>query len=133
MGGSLVFLVVLIAVGGWWLMRNKDRMVDRVRGVVTEGTQWGRGREDTACLERGFAKTDDCGAFRLDCRVEAGVFLRACLSAAEPTVDFCEGVPSPDDAVDSIAYRLKECTARGRASDDCGQVLAVVQSHCHQP
>ena len=128
--GAVALLVALL-IGGfaWWFSSNKDELKAIGDQIKAEATEFGRGRNGEACLSEGLRKLAACDGFM--CSVKTRVDLGACLQAAEPSPNLCEGAPPRGSIVDSVHWLRKQCAEISLDDDDCHGLFGELQDFCH--
>ena len=93
----LLLLVTVIAVVMFWLNReqwlkdfNQERQ-QRTTQLKQQGSAFAKQANQQQCLEQSFKQLGKC--FQFDCTLDQGVFLKSCLTQAQPSSGFCDGVP----------------------------------------
>ena len=128
--GAIVLLVALL-IGGfaWWLSSNRDELKAMGDRAKAEATEFSRGRNGEACLAEGLRQLGACDG--LICTVKTRVFLTACLEAAEPSPNLCEGTPASDSIIDSVKWRRNRCAEVHLDTGDCQSLFGEIQDFCH--
>jgi hypothetical protein len=134
---TLVVCGILFALGAgavlfgvsWW-RQNKGRLMESARAAHAEGEELGRTADTQGCLDASVVRLRQDGS--LPAAVRTNLFLAACLAVARPSPRFCEGVPAPTDFLKSIEWRTRRCQEMQVSPNTCGQLLAVVQTHCQR-
>ena len=129
--GVLIAISVLVAAGiGGWVYSQKDELKEQGKASIEEGRAAGRSLDAAGCEELAFRRGKDCSG--LVCGVATGVFLGGCLQEAAGTPGYCEEVPSSDDLLGLVTWRLKWCATHGRESNDpvCTSTSTSKQGHC---
>ncbi len=128
----IVLLVVGVVVGGvvWW-SRNKDKLVGRMKEVVTEGREFGRNTDNQGCVDENLSRYKKDPGF--SSAISASLFARACLEASRPTQGFCTDVPKPTEFVKSGQWRVAQCRRVDLSGDSyCQQLFQPVQEYCER-
>jgi hypothetical protein len=128
----LVLLVVGVVVGGvvWW-SRNKDKLVNRAKEVVTEGRDFGRSTDNQGCVDESISRYKREPGFTAV--ISNSIFTRACLEASRPTPGFCSDVPKATEFMKSAEWRASQCRRVDLASDSyCQQLFQPVQEFCER-
>jgi hypothetical protein len=125
---------VALVVGGIriWLARNMDAL--KRDGVVSwrEGQELAAGHDQNACINEALKREKErCGVVDLQCEVQAGVFLRACLKSAAPVEGLCTAVPPPGEILRTLSWETDVCRAVGATVDRCGRLMQNLQAFCH--
>ncbi len=132
---TLVVCGVLFVLGGaavvigvsWW-RQNKGRLIESARSAHAQGEELGRRSDTRGCLDAAVERLRADG--NLPPAVKTNLFFNACLGAARPSPGFCDGVPPPSDFLKSIEWRTRRCQELQLSPSTCGQLLAIVQTHC---
>ena len=128
----IVLLVVGVVVGGvvWW-GRNKDKLVGRMKEVVTEGREFGRGTDNQGCVDETVSRYKKEPGFTSV--ISNSIFTRACLDTSRPTPGFCNEVPKVSEFMKSAEWRKSQCTRIDLGSDSyCPQMFQPVQEFCEK-
>ena len=112
---------------GEWLPKQLDQ--DVLEGRRVEGSGFGTGKLDRACLPAGLERDAACSGFA--CHFEASAFMEGCLEAATQTEALCEDGLDPDDIAATVPWRVGGCAGAGRSDNFCRHLLSRVQAHCH--
>jgi hypothetical protein len=126
----VVLLVGAVVVGGViWISRNKDRLKDRAREVMTEGRDFGRNADNKGCMDESVSRYKKEPGF--SSAISASIFTRACLDASRPTPGFCDDVPQPTEFMKSSQWTREQCRRVDLSTDTyCQQVFQPVQAFC---
>ncbi len=117
-------------LGYFWYQNSGKALMQASEESVREGSAFGLGRSDQACIDEGLARAQGCGELSLECNVTAGGFVRGCLHQAEVSDALCEEVPELTSVWDSSRYMQRECEALGQNTPGCHQVFQGVQGYC---
>lgn len=128
-GVLLVICVIGIAAVALWLNANKDQLMARGRAAEAEGTQFGKDVPEPRCVDEALSLYSKERS--LPGTIRSSIWLRGCLKSSAFTDGFCDGVPSDDEILRSIAWRTEQCRKRGFVGGQCGNVLAGMQKYCH--
>ena len=131
--GVIVLLVVAVgAIAFIMLKKHGPELRERVAKTEEAGRAFGTGKPDTACVDEAFVQVRQCKG--LLCEVEVQAFMTFCLDAAEPTAELCQGVPKPQNIMDTVKWSLAECERRGLPQNKpCTRLIQAVQKHCFRP
>ena len=132
--GILVLLLVGVAGAGYWWFKTRgaDYLKD-TQAAYSEGTRAGARSDEKGCYDRviGALKTPEGATFSGS--VRNGVSFSACLRAAKPVADFCDGVPAQTEFIASATWQTRVCASTGVASEYCTAVQGEVQKYCALP
>ena len=130
---GLLVCVVCCCVFGFYLRSFQQDMEHSGEGLREEALSFASNHDQSACVDDALRRTDACGAdLNIMCHAYAGVFLTECLGGASPVAGFCDGVPVTSDVMDSVAWSMRVCAARGRPSEQpCTRLMQSIQRHCH--
>jgi hypothetical protein len=127
-----LFLLGLVAVAGvvYWVYQSKDRLVQSVEQIGKDAKEFGAKTDNEGCLKEALARHKRDKS--LTGQISTQGFLIVCLQASEPSQGFCDGVPHPDESMQSADWTLKKCADAGLLNDQsCHVILSAVQAHCH--
>jgi hypothetical protein len=131
--GVLVALV-MIAVAGvvWWFSANKDKFIALGKEADEAAVAFAATHDQDACVEEGFKKVDACDGVM--CQAGAKIFVERCIARAEKKPGFCDGVPPPNEIMQTVRWVQEQCPKRGRRADDqrCQQIMQAVPPACHR-
>jgi len=128
--GIIILIITICVAAGitWWKHYGKE-VVDYSKTVFEQGRQEGRNSSETDCMKSAADR------FRIDNSIDKmvgnSIRMRACLSTAQPSELFCEGVPSKRDISETVKWRIGKCPEMGLKEKDCGGVLSVMQEYCY--
>ena len=128
-----LFLLGLIAVAGvvYWVYQSKDRWVQSVEQIGKDAKEFGAKTDNEGCLKEALARHKRDNS--LTGQILTHGFLSACLEASKPSQGFCDGVPQPDEEMQSADWTLKKCSNLGLQNDQtCDVILIPVQAYCHR-
>jgi hypothetical protein len=136
---ATLFLLGLSVCGGAYLWLDSKRGELKAEGdrVRVEAETFAKGADQTGCLNETFRRMGACDPGELAgaiCRGKESVFFTACLEHATPTPGFCDGVPAPNQIMESVMWSLKRCEAIGRPGDQgCAKMFSnTVGKFCHR-
>ncbi len=92
----ILLLITLLAVIFWinreqWLTDFNQQRQQRTEQMKASGTEFAKQANQQQCLEQSFKQLGKCFAF--DCTLDQGLFLKSCLTQAQPSTGFCDAVP----------------------------------------
>ena len=131
-----LFLLGLIAVAGvvYWVYQSKDRWIQSVEQIgkdAQDAKEIGAKTDNEGCLKEALARHKRDNS--LTGQISTHGFLVACLEASKPSQGFCDGVPQPDEEMQSADWTLKKCSDLGLQNDQtCYVILIPVQAYCHR-
>ena len=130
---GLLLVSVLSCVGlRMWFDANRDDLANMGQEAEAAGIEHGLTTDQVGCVDEALAQQADCGGFDPMCEAQNGIFLKACLSAAQANARFCDDVPQRSDIMDSAVWAVGTCANLGRPDDQaCGRLMQNVQDHCH--
>jgi len=123
----LAGIVVFVAVR--FVQANKGKLQAQAAQVRAQGQEFGRSATESACV------AETMSTYRNDSSIlgeaRARIWLSACLETSRRGSTFCAGVPSNDEIMRTVTWRLTECSRIGLDGDKgCTRILAEVQKHC---
>jgi hypothetical protein len=126
---GLVLLLGGVFLAARWVRAKGARLQEQGKVVVAEAEEFGRGKEDGACVTESLRRLQDCRGFI--CEAKLKIFLTSCLGTANPTPQLCEGVPGTSDLIEGARWQIAECERRGLGRDQrCVRTVSAVQIHC---
>lgn len=125
---GLLFATAAVVGYRWW-MNNKSRLLEAAKHAQSEGEEFGRGRQATACIDDTMRQVRECGG--LPCELKARLFLDGCMRAATDAHEFCASVPPKDAFLRRAQWTIEECARRGMTADQrCNRVMQGVGTAC---
>jgi hypothetical protein len=131
---TLLFVGIVVAgvavfFGIRWARREFRQIRNDAPRMVAEAQDFGRGKEGEACVVESLKRLNQCDGFI--CEAKTKMFLANCLTTANITEDFCQGVPRHGEILKTAAWAQAEC-ARRNASDGqrCARMITGIQDHC---
>ncbi|SIS39867.1 hypothetical protein [Neptunomonas antarctica] len=132
-----LLLLIIAAIYGWinresWLVGFNQERTAKALQFKQNGAAFGRDNSQQDCLDRSLSQFDGCLGF--SCTVNHGLFLKACLSEAAETPDFCKGVPeyhekATEDDKSWVKYYCWDHDIRG---EGCRLLMKQQQYFCSQ-
>jgi hypothetical protein len=126
--------VLLLGLAGvvavvFWVRSQGPGWMEAGKAMEDAGAKAGAALADAQCIDGALAEyRKDRGLMGA---VNARVWLSGCLGVAQPTADFCAGVPPESEIMASATWRVARCDAHGIGGDStCPNILAEVQKHC---
>ena len=108
---------------------SPDSTEERREKAAESGRSYANGQSQIACVDNVYKQRKVCKEDA--CFVDASLFAQACLMAAKPAPNFCNGVPgTADDLAIWIYWRLSRCDARGTPDAYCDAAMGAVQQYC---
>ena len=94
------------------------------------GLAFGQNHNQNQCLTQALKGFNECTGYT--CTIGNGKFLKACLETAEPSADFCDGVPAYQEDIteDEKTWARHTCWDLNIASDGCRLLLRQKQFFC---
>lgn len=134
------FLLLVLVGGGCLYVLSRfgtETLSERAQRKQAEGENFGKGRDDVACLKEAMArkKGDSTGNDDLSVAgdlVSVTVFLDKCLKNSKPTLALCENVPVPAEIDETHVWMNKKCSEVGDSGWTCESLFRVVQYHCNR-
>ena len=126
-------LILAAGVGVILLVRfwnaNKDKIRAQADAARTEAREFGRNATDSQCVAKALER------YRNDRSIigeaKARVWLAGCLETSQKESGFCDNVPSKDEIMRTVTWRLGECSRLGFDGDKgCTRILTEVQDYC---
>lgn len=128
----VVLLVVgAVAVGLFYVVRNKDVWLARGKAIAEEGNNFGRGTDNQGCVDESLVRYKKEPGFTGV--LSNTIFMNTCLIASRPTPGFCDEVPRQMEFMKSAEWKLKQCRLAGLQSDkNCQNLFTPVQQFCEE-
>lgn len=129
---GVVGLAVVNLLGfTWWVSMHGKGLMKQTVNEVSEGRNYGEGKDTDACLEEYFQREEEC--LTPICTVKHSLFLNGCLLTAQLSTGVCQGVPRSDEIIDASTYTMKQCVKWGKPPDnDCQQAARAILTRCEQ-
>lgn len=129
---GFVVLVAGVVIAARWVRAKGARLQEQGKVLVTEGENYGRGKEADACVTESLNRLRTCPGFI--CETKVKVFLTSCFGTANPATELCKGTPPPTELMEGARWQMAECQRRGFSGTDqrCMRTLSTVQVHCSQ-
>ena len=127
-GSILAFLLVLAAMGAWWWTAHRSDLQQDAQIATSEGMRFGETSNEAGCLDQALMRYDACQNF--SCQLGNNLFLSACLETASSSSEFCIGVPTKDELLQTALWRQQVCAQRDRPGSFCQALMNQVQAHC---
>ncbi|WP_293266905.1 hypothetical protein [Neptunomonas sp.] len=134
---AMSLILVFAAVYGWlnrdsWLASFNQERVVKTTEFKQKGASLGQEVDQQQCLDTALQQFDGCLGF--SCTVNQGVFLKACLSQAEATPDFCDSVPEYREkpTEDDKAWAKYYCWNNNIKGEGCRFLMKQQQYFCSQ-
>ncbi|MDF1564886.1 MAG: hypothetical protein P1V51_17720 [Deltaproteobacteria bacterium] len=129
--GVLLLLSTTCVGGGlWWLSTKAESMKAQGDEMRREAEAFAETTDAAGCLDE--ATRRNLGDGNILDEVRTHVFLAACLRGARPTEGLCEGVPSMNQILTTVKWRLARCQQGSDPDPErCSRLLAKLQEHCH--
>ena len=128
--GLVLSLLMATAIGGatYWWSKNKDQVFAQFTEARQEWEAFGRSTDTEGCLAASLQNHDTCVA--LPCHLKNNLFLFACLRESTPTPGFCDGVPAKAEFVETVTWRVSECSETDREGSYCHELFGTLQKFC---
>ena len=132
--GVLVIGVVVIIVGIMALNYFERTVGENLKGVETEGREYGRNVDQRGCIDEGVRRSKAVGMLDISAGLALSAFTDACLETSRPTAGFCDGVPSFWSMKDS-EWGIAQCRKAGVDPEKTGciHVMKRQHQHCSKP
>jgi len=131
-GGLLIVGIVLIVAFVIALNYFEARMAESTKGIETEGVEFGKTRDQQACIVEGLRRSRTTKITDFGESVDIMTFVDSCLKNARPTPSFCDGVPPILQVEDSNEWKADQCR-RARMDElntGCRIVFKTKQDVC---
>lgn len=128
--GIIILFITICAAAAitWWKHYGKE-VVGYGKNAFEQGYEEGRNLSEADCLKSAADRIRIDNS--IEKMIENSIRMRACLSTAQPSELFCEGVPSKQDVTESIKWRVGRCPETGLKDEACGGLLPVIQEYCY--
>jgi hypothetical protein len=112
-----------------WIKSRAGTMKEEVGVVITEGEQFGKGKDGEACISESLRRLDAAKGIMQQAKQK--IFLQSCLETATVAPEMCRGIPGPTEFMKTAQWQLDECARRGRPNNQgCAQLIGAVQMYC---
>ncbi len=130
-----VVIVVLvlggIGAGVYYVSRNKDAWLAKVKAVASEGRDFGRSSDNQGCVDESISRYKKEPGF--GSAISNSIFMQSCLDSSRPTPNFCADVPKATEFMKSAQWRVEQCRKIDLSSDSyCQQLFQPVQQFCER-
>ncbi len=130
-----VVIVVLvlggIGAGVYYVSRNKDAWLAKVKAVASEGRDFGRSSDNQGCVDESISRYKKEPGF--GSAISNSIFMQSCLDSSRPTPNFCADVPKVTEFMKSAQWRVDQCRKIDLSSDSyCQQLFQPVQQFCER-
>jgi hypothetical protein len=137
--GLLIAFVIILVLGGivigigvFYVMRNKDAWIAQGKAVAEEGRSFGNTTDNQGCVD------ESLGRYKKDPGLKGvlsnTIFMRTCLDVSKPTPGFCDDVPKQMEFMKTAEWRLKKCRLAGMSGDsNCQNLFTPIQQFCETP
>src|SRR5260370_20430370 len=131
----VVVIVVLvlgcIGAGVYYVSRNKDAWLAKVKAVASEGRDFGSSSDNQGCVDESISRYKKEPGF--GSTISNSIFMQSCLDASRPTPNFCADVPKVTEFMKSAEWRVDQCRKTDLSSDNyCQQLFQPVQQFCER-
>jgi hypothetical protein len=131
--GCILLLCTGIAgVAFYWVNTSGREMFQQVKNnsatAMAEGKELGKTSDKNVCLAESVKRTDADPS--ITSAIVGSAFLSSCLSTAQPTPGFCDGVPQQSEIMKSSEWIVKKCKENGSTGQGCQQLMQAVIQHC---
>ena len=125
----VLLIAVLVGLGVYLWKQNGPQFIESARKAATEGREFGRERDNQACLMEAISRHKRSEGF--GDLISTNLFLRGCLDASRPSPGFCDAVPGQTEFIKSAQWQREQCTKHGLTMEkQCGQLFTQVQQYC---
>ena len=134
--GLLIAFVIILLLGGvvigigvFYVMRNKDAWLAKGKEVAEQGKAFGNTTDNQGCVDESLSRYKQDPGF-------TGVlsntfFMRTCLEASKPTPGFCDDVPKQMEFMKTAEWRVQKCRQAGMPGDNnCQNLFTPIQQFC---
>lgn len=126
---GLMLCGVCSAGAYWWVDQNKEKLKGVGERAKAEGSAFAYEHDAEECVDEGLRRLKERSGI-ID-QAEHKLFLKACLEKAKRPETFCADVPPKGALVQSAAWAVGRCIAKGRPDDqDCGRLMQAVAEAC---
>lgn len=134
--GILALGLIAAALGWWnreaWLATFNEERQAQTALFKQQGSDFANQADQQACLDEALERFDGCMGYA--CTVNHGVFLKACLAKANPTPNFCNGVPEFRDkpTEDDKSWAKYACWDLDIRGEGCRLLMRQQSYFCSQ-
>ena len=127
----VVLVLGCIGAGVYYVSRNKDAWLAKVKAVASEGRDFGRSSDNQGCVDESISRYKKEPGF--GSAISNSIFMQSCLDASRPTPNFCTDVPKATEFMKSAQWRVDQCRKTDLSSDSyCQQLFQPVQQFCER-
>lgn len=128
---SILGVGACVGLGILWFTANEEDIRSTGEQAIADGEAFGTTHNLDECVDEALDRVDRCGAFGLMCEGMAGIFMTSCLENSEPQPEFCQGVPSEHNILESAQWSLELCAEKGQpGSQPCTRAVQNIQRYC---
>ncbi len=131
-GCVLLLCTGIAGVAFYWVNTSGREMFQQVKNVSIKATEEakeiGKTSDKNVCLTEAIKRTEADPS--MTAAIVGSAFLSTCLSVAQPTPGFCDGVPQQSEILKSSEWIVKKCKENGSTGQGCQQLLQAVIQHC---
>lgn len=121
-------MALLIGGGAYWWSNNKDQVLGQFQEEKNAGIAFGESTDNEGCLAESLRRQDSCRT--MPCHLKNNLFLFGCLKESVPTPGFCEDVPAKTEFMETVTWRVSECSELGREGSYCNELFGTLQRFC---
>lgn len=132
LGLCVLGLVGLGVAGYLWFEANKEDLKQGFEQIQAEAEAFAANTDQHGCMTEARRRVGACGSFGPICEAKVQGFLTLCLEDARAVPDFCEGVPSKADILESAMWANGQCVADedADATSRCARLHQAKQTYC---
>ena len=126
---GILFVVGVIAAGGFWFYRNKDALKAKLDSVTTEAREFGQNTDNQGCVNETVSRYKAEPGFTS--AMSQAIFVRVCLDSSRSTPGFCDNVPKQREFIRTGQWRKEQCQRVGLERDSyCESLFTPIQQFC---
>lgn len=128
---GILLVVGAIAIGGFWLYRNKDAIVAKTKATAEDARKFGQGTDNQGCVNETISR------YKADpgwtSAMSSMIFVRFCLDESRDTPGFCDEVPKQREFMKTAQWRKEQCQRAGLEGDThCQNIFTPIQQFCEE-
>ena len=132
-----LLLVTIVCTYIWmnseqWLEEFNHERAQQSTVLKQQGADFSKTANQAQCLQQSFKQLGKCFAY--GCTLDQGVFLKACLSHAQPSEHFCDGIPRYKEkpSEEDKSWLKNSCWDKNLNAEGCKFLLKQQVYFCSQ-
>jgi hypothetical protein len=132
---AVIFAALLLVAGAgwyWWRMHGES-VVTASRTAFHDGRSRGASVDETVCLAEVRQRNQADRGGDVAGLLSRSIWLDGCLRSSHVAARFCEGVPRPQEFINSGNWVAAACGRQGVADPGCQSLYQQVAKYCSSP